>query len=167
MLQVARLAPKQLGESRDLVAAFLRSRLNPDGGFQNRTGESDLYYSVFGLEGLSALQEPLPAEAVTPFLRRFGDGGDLDFVHLCCLARCWASISPDLNDVPVYGILSRLSAHRSSNGGFGSVYRTFLALNAYQDLRVPLPDPQSLLLSLAELRARDGGYANHPGDVHG
>ena len=57
MLQVARLAPKQLGESRDLVTAFLRERLNPDGGFQDRAGASDLYYTVFGLDALIALQE--------------------------------------------------------------------------------------------------------------
>ena len=57
MLQVARLAPKQLGESRDLVSAFLRERVNPDGGFQDRAGASDLYYTVFGLDALIALQE--------------------------------------------------------------------------------------------------------------
>src|SRR5215510_10075626 len=85
MLQVARLAPKQLGESRDLVAHFLHSLLNPDGGFQDRTGKSDLYYTVFGLEGLIALQETLPADAVASFLQSFGDGEGLDFVHLCCL----------------------------------------------------------------------------------
>src|SRR5262245_65689978 len=50
MLQVARLAPRQLGESRDLVAAFLRERLNPDGGFQNRAGTSDLYYGKLFLQ---------------------------------------------------------------------------------------------------------------------
>ena len=61
MLQVARLAPKQLGESRDLVSAFLRERVNPDGGFQDRAGASDLYYTVFGLDGLIALQEEVPA----------------------------------------------------------------------------------------------------------
>ena len=33
---------QQLGESRDLVAGFLRARVNPDGGFQNRAGASDL-----------------------------------------------------------------------------------------------------------------------------
>ena len=62
MLQVARLAPTQLGESRDLVAGFLREQLNPDGGFQDRSGTSDLYYTVFGLDGLIALQEQLPVE---------------------------------------------------------------------------------------------------------
>ena len=74
MLQVARLAPKQLGESRDLVAAFLNERVNPDGGFQNRAGASDLYYTVFGLDGLVALQQELPVAATAGYLERFGDG---------------------------------------------------------------------------------------------
>jgi len=147
MLQVARLAPKQLGESRDLVANFLHSLLNPDGGFQDRTGKSDLYYTVFGLEGLIALQEDLPAAAVASFLHTFGDGEGLDFVHLCCLARCWAAISRDFTGVPVERILSRLNIFRVDDGGFGNIYRSFLALGAYQDLRAPLPEPEKLLYS--------------------
>ena len=87
MLQVARLAPKQLGEARDLVAGFFRAHLNPDGGFQDRSGASDLYYTVFGLDGLVALQEPLPLEQSTRYLETFGDGANLDLVHLACLAR--------------------------------------------------------------------------------
>ena len=175
MLQVARLAPQQLGEARDLVAAFLHSRLNADGGFQNRAGDSDLYYTVFGLEGLVALQEPVPAEAVASYLRLFVDGGGLDFVHLACLARCWASVSRDLATVPTRKILTRLEAYRSADGGYaqapdtlhGNAYAAFLALGAYQDLRVPLPEPERLLDALTHLRARDGGYANTPHDLHG
>ncbi len=56
MLQIARLSPKLLGDSRDLVESFVRSQLNPDGAFCNRAGESDLYYTVFSLEALVALQ---------------------------------------------------------------------------------------------------------------
>ena len=167
MLQVARLAPQQLGESRDLVAAFLRSCLNPDGGFRDRTGTSDLYYTVFGIEGLTALQEPIPSDAIAPFLRRFDDGRHLDFVHLCCLARCWAGISRDLAGVPVAGILARVEAYRNPGGGFDNAYKAFLALGAYQDLRSPFPDPDTLVSSLRDLRARDGGYANRPGDAVG
>ena len=175
MLQVARLAPKQLGESRNLVAAFLQSRLNPDGGFQDRTGDSDLYYTVFGLEGLVALQEPVPADAVASYLRRFGDGGDLDFVHLACLARCWANVSRHLSGIPAREILARLEGHRALDGGYaqtpeavhGNVYASFLALGAYQDLRAPVPEPHRLLNALSALRARDGGYANQLGDAHG
>jgi prenyltransferase beta subunit len=167
MLQVARLAPQQLGESRDLVVAFLNSRLNSDGGFQDRTGASDLYYSVFGLEGLIALQEPVPVEPVASFLKQFGDGEGLDLVHLCCLARCWANISRDLDRVPTRNILDRIEANRSPDGGYGTVYAAFLALGAYQDFRVPVPDSRGLLEAINTFRARGGGYSNRPGDEHG
>jgi prenyltransferase beta subunit len=95
MLQVARLAPKLLGESTELVRKFLLQQQNADGGFKDRSGRSDLYYTVFGLEGLLALQAELPAPAVADYLRSFGDGPNLDFVHLCCLARCWAGFCFD------------------------------------------------------------------------
>jgi hypothetical protein len=175
MLQVARLAPKQLGESRDLVAAFFRSRLNPDGGFQDRTGNSDLYYTVFGLEGLVALQETIPVEAVVPYLQRFGTGEGLDLVHLACLARCWATVSREPAPVAIPTILSRVETHRSRDGGYalapgashGNTYASFLALGAYQDLRASLPNPESVLAALKDFRARDGGYANRPADAHG
>src|SRR5579864_9205166 len=133
MLQVARLAPQQLGESRDLIAAFLHGRLHADGGFVNRAGTSDLYYTVFGLEGLIALQEAVPAVPVISYLRRFGDGEGLDFVHLACLARSWAAVSRDVVDIPTREILARLEHHRSDDGGYaqttgasqGSVYASF------------------------------------------
>jgi hypothetical protein len=76
MLQVARLSPKLLGDSRDLCAEFFRSRMNPDGGFQDRAGQSDLYYTVFGLEGLIALRADIPSGTVAGYLRQFGDGED-------------------------------------------------------------------------------------------
>lgn len=175
MLQVARLAPQQLGESRDLVAGFLRSRLAPGGGFLNRGGESDLYYTVFGVEGLVALQEPLPSEAVAAYLTRFRDGHDLDLVHLASLARCWATISRERTAVPARRILARIEACRAGDGGYaqvpdadrGTVYAAFLAFGAYEDLHGTLPDPDRVLDSLSALRARDGGYANHAGDAHG
>jgi prenyltransferase beta subunit len=174
MLQVARLAPKQLGESRDLVAAFLRSCLNPDGGFQNRTGDSDLYYTVFGLEGLIALQEPVPTEHVIPYLRRF-DAGRLDLVHVACLARCWAAVSREVSVMPAEAILARVETHRARDGGYtstsgaerGNAYASFLALGAYEDLQSAMPQADRLLEALAGLRAHDGGYSNLPGEAHG
>ena len=56
MLQVARLAPKLLLDSSSLVEQFTLSQLHEDGGFKNRAGDPDLYYSVFGIESLLALQ---------------------------------------------------------------------------------------------------------------
>ena len=176
MLQVARLAPLELGESRDLVAAFFKSRLNPDGGFQDRTGESDLYYTVFGLEGLVALQEEIPARHVAPYLEAFDDGSGLDFVHLACLARCWATVASNLTAVPpADAILAHLETYRTPDGGYaqgrcaerGNAYAAFLALGTYQDLGRPLPDPHGLLASVAGLRSGDMAYSNQPGDARG
>lgn len=175
MLQVARLAPKQLGESCDLVAAFLESCLNPDGGFRNRSGDSDLYYTVFGLEGLIALQQPVPADRVIAYLRRFDAARLLDLVHVACLARCWAAVSRDLSVMPAADILDRVESHRARDGGYAlapgaeraNAYASFLALGAYEDLQSAPPQTERLLGALAALRARDGGYSNLPGEAHG
>ena len=171
MLQVARLAPRQLGESRHLVAAFLRDRLNPDGGFQDRAGSSDLYYTVFGLDGLIALQEELPIERTAAYLAGFRDCDRLDFVHLCCLARTWAALRRLPDREIVDRMLARLEAHRRDDGGYatepgaahGSAYGAYLAFGAYQDLGCAMPDSEGVLKSLRRLRAADGSYGNRPG----
>ena len=169
MLQVARLAPKLLGDSTDLVTGFFRSQLNPDGGFQDRAGNSDLYYSVFGLEGLLALRADLPIVATHRYLKSFGDGADLDFVHLACLARCWAALPVPLRyDVPADAIIRRVETFRSADGGYanepgaadGTLYGCFLALGSYQDVGRTIPDPAGMLKCASRLRADDGGFAN-------
>ena len=93
MLQVARLAPTALGDGAAQVEAFLQEQWNDDGGARDRAGASDLYYTVFALDGLLALQADLPSESAVRYLNCFGDGTGLDAVHLACLARCWASIA--------------------------------------------------------------------------
>src|SRR3954454_21900598 len=93
MLQVARLSPKLLADSAPLVEQFVRGQMNGDGGFNDRAGASDLYYTVFGLECLMALRADIPASTVIPYLQMFGEGVALDLVHLACLARCWADAS--------------------------------------------------------------------------
>lgn len=221
MLQVARLAPRLLGDSADRVRHFLFSQLHASGGFLNRAGEPDLYYTVFGLEGLAALQIEPPATDIAAYLRTFGDGANLDLVHLCCLARCWADLStsgfttalraaspperlrpPPSTQGAVPGaaaapgrqvrgsresgwdptsnekaggrgdwcntVAQRIQDFRAADGGYhreagaphGSVYGAFLALGAYEDLRLPLPDAEGVLRAVRRLVARDGGYAN-------
>jgi prenyltransferase beta subunit len=172
MLQVARLAPKQLGESKALVAAFLRERLNPDGGFQDRAGASDLYYTVFGLDALIALQEELPVDETAAYLDRFRDCEGLDFVHRACLARAWAALRrPPSDPETATRLLAGVERCRTTDGGYaaqpgaahGTAYAAFLALGAYEDLGRPIPEPDALARSLGRLRASDGSYANHPG----
>lgn len=170
MMQVARLAPRLLGDSCGLVIDFLRGQQSADGGFKDRSGSSDLYYTVFGLEALTALQADMPAAAIAGYLRGFGDGDGLDFVHLTCLARCWAGLPPTLYaEAPCAAVLERIEAHRSRDGGYhslpdqntGTVYACFLALGAYQDCGAEMPpDAAGMLRCVDSLKTDDGGYAN-------
>ena len=172
MLQVARLAPKLLGESAALVEAFLRSRMTPEGGFLDRNDKPDLYYTVFGLEGLQALLiDPSKKADVRPWLTSFGDGERLDFVHLCCLARCWANAG--LDDLPMASreaLALRIEAFRCADGGYhqapgrskGSAYGCLLAWGAYQDLGGLPPEPWRMAECMGGLRTPDGAWSNEP-----
>jgi prenyltransferase beta subunit len=170
MLQVARLAPNLLGDAATLVGDFLLSQLNPDGGFKDRAGRSDLYYTLFGVEGLLALQQPLPHESIRHFLRSHGTGDRLDFVHLSCLLRCWSALGgaePEL--------LQTLSQHvdkfRTPDGGYSqkpnaqrcTAYGCLLGWAAQADAGQPMEDRHHLETCLESLRTSDGGYANEPG----
>jgi prenyltransferase beta subunit len=176
MLQVARLAPRLLGESARSVEAFLRSQLAEDGGFRGRAAKSDLYYTVFGAEGMRALSADLPASSLAAYLRSFGDGSGLDLVHAACLARAWAALPAERRmEAPADTLGARITVHRSADGGFaamprspaGTAYAMFLAVGALQDLRQPLPPADELRPALVSLRATDGGYANQAGSPTG
>lgn len=172
MLQVARLAPKLLGDATELVSAFILRQQNPEGGFRDRKNESDLYYTAFALDCLAALQAPVP-ENVHPWLRTHGAGESLDFVHLCCLARSLAAVS-DPRSCDFLETTERIAYHllrfRSQDGGFnilpnhptGTAYAAFLALGAFQDLRLHLPNPSGLAASLDPLHCPSGGWSNEP-----
>ena len=173
MLQVARLAPKVLGaDGAGLVEAMVRSRQNADGGFQDRGGRSDVYYTVFALDALAALQVPLPLEPVRKFLQTFGDGAGLDFVHLCCLARLWGYF-PE-SERPG-GLLARVEQWRTPDGGYHqrpgapqtSAYGAMLAGAAYLDWKRRPPRSWKLAWSLRALRTADGAWANEPGLAEG
>ena len=90
MLQVARLAPKLLGDSAALIESFLRSQQNDEGGFSDRDGKSDLYYTVFGLDSLIALNAEIDFDRLESHLREFDGGNDLDFVHTAA----WPVLGP-------------------------------------------------------------------------
>lgn len=169
MLQVARLAPKVLGDAASLVADFLRSTQTADGGFADRGGRADLYYSVFAIEGLFALRADLPLPSFRRFLDSFGGGESLDFVHTCCLARCYAMFRDDPpKPAVVDAIVAHLESCRAPDGGYasrpgddiGTVYHSFLAVGAYQDLNRQLPDEHRIVDCVRSLRQSDGGYAN-------
>jgi prenyltransferase beta subunit len=174
MLRAANRVRLVLGDSAALVTGFIGRQLNGDGGFKGRGGQSDLYYTVFGIEALLALEAGFDRARIATYLRQFGDGDSLDLVHLACLARCWADISEPRNagiEGPLRdSILRRIEGYRCADGGYsnssgaqrGTAYGCFLALGAYQDLNGDMNNVTALADCVESLRTPDGAYSNDP-----
>ena len=171
LLQVARLSPRLLGDSTDLVREFFRSRLSPEGAGFDRDGRPDLYYTIFALAGLQALDAEVPREKVVAFLLSHGDGAALDFVHVSSLARCWAAVGREhLPPGRAQALLERLETFRKPDGGYegdaklahGTAYGAFVALGAYEDLGHTPPNILKLVQSLKRLETLDGAWSNVP-----
>ena len=187
MLQVVRLARRTLGESTDLVVSFLQSLAAPGGGYCNRGGRPDLYYTSFALDALVALDRldrsaaaGTHAALTRAYLDSFGDGSALDLVHRCCLVRAWASQpAAALPADRRTALLAGVARHRTADGGYnsragaaqGSAYGCFLAVNASADLGEPIaesaPAAARIADCIASLRAADGGWSNGPGQPEG
>ena len=151
-----------------MVSEFVASQANEDGGFRGRAAESDLYYTVFGIECLAALGGKLPT-AFPAYVASHGDGEGLDLVHLCCLARCLGAL-PDRDEAVCGRLLKRIEDCRFEGGyrwnegdDWPSAYAGFLALLAHRSLKSTVPEPEAVAASVEQLRARDGGFADRPG----
>lgn len=174
LLQIARLAPRLLADSTDLVRDFFARQFGPSGAAANRAGDPDLYYTIFALAGAQALEAPVATAQTREWLQTFGDGASLDFVHLGALARCWAATGGATKEVAGL-LLARLEGFRQPDGGynakpsagFGTAYDAFVALGAYEDLAARPPDSLDLIRSLKRLETADHGWSNQPGQKVG
>ncbi len=155
-------------EARERIIAFIRSCSCEDGGYCGPSGDSDLYYSLFAVESLIALGSEPAEHAAASFAERFGNGADLDLVHLSCLIRLRTLVKQAMAPDQVRRLVG---AFQSSDGAYavnraassGSVYAMFLAVGAYQDAGVEIDSASSILRSLEALRSGDGAFANEPG----
>ncbi len=69
------------------MSDFVARHQSADGGFVNRAGQPDLYYSMFALLLAAVLRAPIRRDAASGYLDGI-DPGQLDLVHLLCLVRC-------------------------------------------------------------------------------
>ncbi len=170
MLQVARLAPTLLGdEACGLIEQFILSQQHESGGFADRDGDADLYYTSFAIDALTALQAELPDEALGKFLeQQLNHPDQLDFVHLCCVARCFSALK-DKKTRTLKPIFDRIEAvYRSADGGYnqdeehetGSAYACFLAYGAYADHGMKPPNSAGIAACLKSLQNPNGAWAN-------
>jgi hypothetical protein len=148
------------------VDSDVNSDVNSEGN-QRGGAEGDLYYTIFGLDALNALDETPPADRVMPFLGQFGDGADLDLIYLSCLIRSWTALGALQKGPDAAILLDHLGKFRHPDGGWsvdlggprGSTYGAFLAIASYQDLEAEIPDTDAAVRFLADRQMEDGGFA--------
>ncbi len=172
MLQVATLAPRILGDSTELIVEFINKQLTSSGAFKNRAGESDLYYTLFGLECKRALQLSIDLKKTEDYLSRFGSGDALDLVHLCCLARTWSNLNSErFTAERRSNIAINIDTFKSNDDGYhleknqkyGTAYAAFMVLDAMQSLNLTISKQSPLISSIQQAHCKEGGYSMQKG----
>ena len=179
MIKAAGRAKGLLGDSAEAVERFVRSRQQADGGFAGRCEVGDLYYTVFALEILVALDAEIPVGRIAAYLDGFGDGESLDLVHLASLARARAAVDEAAGTQPDRSTTAAMAAlverFRSADGAFsikagadaGDVYGCFMAVGALEDLGMGVAGTQAIVARLRALQRADASYANDSGTAAG
>jgi len=169
------------------ILQYIAQQQNPDGGFQGKAKESDLYYTFFGLASWYALAGPTKQElpqlnfqTLWNWLLTKLQQADIDFIHRCCLIRSlimvahWKALhEPIGNALSMYELLSKLvhslETYRQSDGGYSAfgkppstLYDTFLASETYQDAQIPMPDSHKLSPFVWQYQTKDKAFANLP-----
>jgi hypothetical protein len=105
-------------------------------------------------------------------LRGFGDGLELDLVHLCCLARCLLLVPDGRSQAG--RVAARLEEFIAPGGGYrvmrgaaGSISASFVAQLAYEELDWPLPANARIDACVAAGRTVDGAWADGEGAASG
>ena len=162
-------------ETRTRHAAYLRTSQNDDGGWPDRDGGSDLYYTGFGLRGLSVLDALSPdvCDRAAGYLRaalkqQTSVVDFFSFLYACLIVQTGggpdvlADSPPDWPD----RVAATLETFRTSDGGYnkspgassGSTYHTFLVGLCFQLLNRPFPDPTAIAQFTLSRRRDDGGF---------
>jgi prenyltransferase beta subunit len=161
MHAAAKKAKNILADSTPLVADFVNSQANPDGGFKDKAQNSDLYYTVFAMESLIALSVPFNHDKVAYYLKTFDDLNSLDLVHSASLIRCYANLNPDSFDENLRRtLLTRIKKFAEPNGSFRTAYDCFLALGAFQDLDADLSNASGIIDCINSLCLPSAGCTN-------
>jgi geranylgeranyl transferase type-2 subunit beta len=174
-------------EYRDKHSKWIRAKQLPDGGFENRRGKSDLYYTTFALRSLSALNTLDKESAQKSFSYLMGQFRQPDTVRTrqprgafsdAVMAASWWDALTLCEEAGAEHIadadaetarqvtVARLSALRRDDGGWaktdtdacGSLYHTFLTACAYFRMNLELPQADRAKTFLMSLIQPAGGF---------
>jgi len=166
-------------EYRSVHARWIVAQEHPEGGFKNRRGNAELYYTTFGLRSLSALNALTPevAQRSYAFLQKLQQdrGGTCgDAVSAAswwdAVALCEEVLGPQFSQEQrgewTQRTHARLSLLQRADGGWaktaiegnGSLYHTFLAFCAYFRMGAIVPETVKLKDFIKGLEQSGGGF---------
>jgi geranylgeranyl transferase type-2 subunit beta len=160
---------------RERHRAFVRAQQTPDGGFADREGGSDLYYTGFAVRSLALLGGLAPAEC-TPLERYLQQNARRKLTVIDLVSWLYSALvvqgsggsdlladwATDWSD----RLAGMLESFRTADGGYaktdegaaGSTYHSFLVALCYELIGKPLPQPQRLIQFVYDRQRDDGGF---------
>lgn len=173
----ARIGFQSLPKNKQLsIQNYVENSISENGSFNNPENKSDLYKSSFGIALLNIFESSVKKDEVNNYLRKFDDGEALEFLYISALSRAWRFNKNDSLEIGSYSsIAEKLEYNRCSDGlwnqasgtAFGSVYGTYLAVQAYQNLNQTIPDEGKISKGLDALKSDDMAYGTDRGAKNG
>ncbi|TAJ11593.1 hypothetical protein DMA11_16180 [Marinilabiliaceae bacterium JC017] len=147
ILSALRTARGKLSEPAvDHIRNYLGTCLHEQGGFVNRAGVSDPYYSVFGYTLAFVFDLPMPVKKQIDFLNSWQKQNEPDLVHAVSLLRCQFLVEAIRLK---QGAASLLGGQRQEERG-----KRVLARKVKENNR-------ELLSIIASYRSKDNGFNHH------
>jgi geranylgeranyl transferase type-2 subunit beta len=175
LVETAGGACDYLAVANDIIADFILSLQNEDGGFRGRAAESDLYYTAFALDCLAVTRGDIQEDRVLPFLEHEA-GKDHDLIHTVSLVRCMKRLQKtDIVKKYRDKLYRQIEQYHITGAGYspslpresGTPYGCYLAVTALSELDLPLPPGDEIAACLEDTRADEAAYGNEPGMEEG
>ena len=168
MMSALQRAKKQLRpETRERLTAFVLSQQTENGGFINKGGKEDLYYTAIGWLVAYVLGIRLDSKKMSAFLEQF-DSEELDLIHYMAYMKCkslYRLVSEGifgmwLNVLTVGNVRSLDSFKEFPQGDRHSPYNQFFWLSLLEDNNARLIGKKQTLIDLQDYQVAGGGYSN-------
>ena len=154
------------GEAQKKVASFVSSHLAENGGFMDKNGEADLYYTAFGLMLAYILKLNINTDITEQWLdKQESQLSDLVYgsAHIRSRILCRLLKAGKLSFAvsQLFRTSQTLPAFTDyPHDDIYSPYSQFLALSLREDMGIKTTNRQEILTSLSAYRVESGGYGN-------
>jgi len=154
-------------ESLFRVKAFVESQQVDDGSFMNKSGKSDIYYTVFGWMLSYVLDIETDCKKTVSYLKQ-QDILQMDLIHYAAYVRCrmiqllfeGGTLKLLLGSLSKTDIRSLSGFDNVPHNDINSPYTQFIWLSLLEDTRNPVQNRDAVLASLDNYHVSGGGYSN-------